>query len=135
MAMGHAGYTAITLNVNRLELLQLKSYSNLKKVLELSEDEKYELHEAIEFDRIKTLDESLMKYADYVEEFRLEFFEKTGIKVYLGYHDKENHGDIYDEVEGLYFELEFGDVYQMTDEAIDLSRVAAFGFESFVYYG
>lgn len=135
MAMGHAGYTAITLNVDRLELLQLKSYSNLKKVLELSEDEKYELHEAIEFDRIKTLDESLMKYADYVEEFRLEFFEKTGIKVYLGYHDKENNGDIYDEVEGLYFELDFGDVYQMTDEAIDLSRRAAFGFESFVYYG
>lgn len=135
MAMGYSGYTAITLNVDRLELLQLKSYSNLKKVLELSEDEKYQLHRAIEIDGIKTLDESLMKYADYVEEFRLEFFKKTGIEVYLGYHDKENNGDIYDEVEGLYFELKFGDVYQMSDEAIDLSRRAAFGFESFVYYG
>lgn len=135
MAMGYGSNVVITLNVNRLELLQLKSYSNLKKVLELSEDEKYQLYEAIEIEGIKTLDESLMKYADYLEEFKLEFLKKTGIKVYLGYHDKENNGDIYDEVEGLFFELDFEDVYEMSENAIDLSRKAAFGFESFVHYG
>ena len=135
MAMGYGGNAVITLDVNRLELLELKSYSNLKKVLELPEDEKWQLYETIEYGDIITLDESLMKYADYIEEFKLEFFEKTGIKVYLGYHDKENNGDIYDEVEGLYFELSFGDVYQMSENAIDLSRKATFGFEYFVHYG
>lgn len=135
MAMGYGGSAVITLDVNRLEMLQLKSYSNLKEVLELSEDEKYQLYEAIEIDGIETLDESLMRYSDYIEEFKLEFFEKTGIKVYLGYHDKENYGDIYDEVEGLYFELSFEDVYQMSENAIDLSRKAAFGVEFLVHYG
>lgn len=135
MAMGYGGNAVITLDVNRLELLKLKSYSNLKKVLELSEDEKYQLYEAIEIEDIKILDESLKKYVDYIKKFNLEFFEETGIKVYLGYHDKENNGDIYDEVEGLYFELGFEDVYQMSEDAIDLSRKAAFGFEYFVHYG
>ena len=135
MAMGYDGNAVITLDVNRLELLQLKSYFNLKKVLELSEDKKYQLYKTVEFGDIKTLDESLMKYADYIEKFKLEFFEKTGIEVYLDYHDKENNGDIYDEVEGLYFELNFRDVYQMSEDAIDLSRRAGFGFKYFVHYG
>jgi hypothetical protein len=49
------------------------------------------------------------------------FKEKTGIGLNLSYHDVESDGDRYDGVDGVYWSLDFEDVYVMTPAALKIA--------------
>lgn len=46
----------------------------------------------------------------------------TGISLNLKYHDSTNWGDIYDDIDGYYFDLDFYDIFQYTHNAQKLSN-------------
>jgi len=46
----------------------------------------------------------------------LELFkDKTNISIYFAYHDQEEKGSRYDSVNGLFFEADFGDLFERTE--------------------
>lgn len=46
------------------------------------------------------------------EELQSAFKEKTGLELYISYHDSDERGDCYDDVTGVYFYVD--GMYQMT---------------------
>ena len=63
------------------------------------------------------------------------FRDQTGIRLNIGYHSVEDHGDIYDEVDGGYFYLHWADVYIYTPEAQMLYHQADFDLKFWVSFG
>jgi hypothetical protein len=54
------------------------------------------------------------------DELCSDFCKKTGIIIFLSYHDSSNDGDRYDEVDGHFWCLDYDCVYQKTPAAIAL---------------
>lgn len=46
-----------------------------------------------------------------------EFAVRTGLDLNLGYHDSRNDGDRYDDIDGIFWYLDFHSVWQKTKEA------------------
>jgi hypothetical protein len=67
------------------------------------------------------------------QELLKDFKKKTKLDMYLAYHDQENSGDRYDEVDGVYWALDFSDVYEMTPAAKKLA--AKINRKFFVNFG
>lgn len=59
------------------------------------------------------------------------FKEATGLTLFIGYHSSDDNGDIYDDVDGLYWAL--GNVYRLTEEAEKVEDLFEDAF--FVTYG
>jgi aryl-phospho-beta-D-glucosidase BglC (GH1 family) len=63
---------------------------------------------------IDTDRESYKELKQLWEKLSGKFKEQTGIPIYINYHDTEK-GDIYDDVEGLYFNFYARDLFRPTD--------------------
>ena len=141
MGMGYDGYFAVVIEEADVERLSLTSYRLLKIIMNKLEDE------LSEYDFFYILGMGDLTGHDYISEARLnnlvkswenfqdEFKAKTGIDITLNYHDSEQYGDRYDEVEGLFFELDFRQVYQLSTEAKELMKSVPFGIRNYVHYG
>jgi hypothetical protein len=64
------------------------------------------------------------------------FKEKTDLTLDLGYHNKDDDGDRYDEVDGYFFTVDFGEIYELTplgkkvkEQGVDI------GVKTYVSYG
>ena len=66
--------------------------------------------------------------------FQLDFNEKYELNIALGYHDKKERGDIYDDVSGGYFVIDFGDVYEVTEQAKNMQKDIPFEISQFVVF-
>lgn len=62
-------------------------------------------------ENIKVAENALKAWLDLQSSFE----KATGFPLYLGYHNSEDDGSEYDDVEGLYFSLNFNDVYEETE--------------------
>lgn len=80
----------------------------------------------------------LKKFDEAVNELATKFKEITGIEIVLSYHNKEEVGDKYDEVEGWYWEAYFSSLFQDTpafkrlkkkygEESLDRAFYVCFG--------
>jgi len=69
------------------------------------------------------------------KQFQLDFNEKYKLNIALGYHDKKEQGDIYDDVSGGYFAIDFGDVYEVTEQAKNMQKDIPFEISQFVVFG
>lgn len=45
------------------------------------------------------------QFLDLVQKIKTKFHEETGLTLYIKHHDSENDGDIYDDVDGIFFEV------------------------------
>lgn len=62
--------------------------------------------------------------------------KQTNISLLLGHHDSSSDGSRYDQVDGAYFYLGYGDVYDLTPEAKALKESGAeFTLKSWVTFG
>lgn len=65
---------------------------------ELSDDEQHEVH---------------CSYQNFINAFK----QRTGIGIFINHHDSENEGDVHDDIDGAFFELDSSDIYQLTPQA------------------
>lgn len=80
----------------------------------------------------------LKKFDEVVNELANKFKELTGIEIALSYHDKENVGDRYDEVDGWYWEAYFSSLFQDTPAFKKLKEMygeESLGREFYVTFG
>ena len=139
--MGYGGYFAVVVEEADIERLSLTSYRLFKITMNKLEDELSEYdffyilgmgdvtgHYHISDTKINNLVKSWDNFQD-------EFKAKTGIDIMLNYHNSEEDGDRYDEVEGLFFELDFRQVYQLSTEAKELMKSVPFDIRTYIHYG
>lgn len=147
MSMGYGAVNAILIEEGELEKLNFETYKEFRLVqdkLDLNDCELYtiindygvEHHEYIDLD-VDDRDKEIVarNLVHYWDAFRKEFKNKTGVTIYINYHDSEDHGSTYDEVSGLHFILEFSDLYEKTEENKKLSEKVYFDWMSYVVYG
>jgi len=67
-------------------------------------------------------------------QFQSDFNKKYKLNITLGYHNEEQ-GDIYDDVSGGYFTINFGDVYEVTEQAKNMQKDIPFEISQFVVFG
>lgn len=141
MSMGYSGNFAITFEKEKIEAMNLESWAHFMSLLEEAKVTVEEYGCCLEDDGILynvdgEVEETLSNNIDQAfETFQKEFKEKTGATINARYHYSEEHGDIYDEVDGFYFELDFNDLYQLTPVGKALSNNEDFKFKFFVTYG
>jgi len=78
---------------------------------------RFELNESLNTYHNKKRDES--KYAEIYKAWHklyTAFKEATGLTLLVDYHDKEDDGDRYDEVNGMFFCLCVSELYQPTEK-------------------
>ena len=56
------------------------------------------------------------------DEISGKFTNETNISIWPEYHDRANEGDCHDMVDGLYFSVSFGDIYEPTKEYKNLQE-------------
>lgn len=69
------------------------------------------------------------------DELREAFKMKTGLTLMLNNHNSEERGSANDEVDGPFWSLMFGEVYQLSPEAEKLKQTAPFELKHFVDFG
>lgn len=112
---------ALEVSKNKIEEMNLESWKEFKNTLsQLNvsldhyaiaveyEDLVYNNNEEeLKENEVKKIDDSFFKFQE-------EFKQKTGLSISIGYHDSEEIGSAYDEVQGTYLSLDFDEVYQLT---------------------
>ena len=110
MGMGYGAAIADTIEQDFVKEVCSKEFDALLEALDKNPDITLEdfarsIVEEEENDSTKGIHRA---YKDLIAEFE----KKTGLFLFIGYHDSENDGDRYDEVDGVYWNVE--NVYQYT---------------------
>lgn len=141
MAMGYSANVAIVISEDELMEMGLSSYRLLRKMMEKLEDSysDYDIFDILVMSGpdsyAEVSQEDLNRLVNIYESFLEEFKEATGIGVYLNYHDSHANGDRYDEVDGMFFELEFNDIYEIKPTVIKARKKVDFDHKYFVQHG
>lgn len=69
------------------------------------------------------------------KDFQDAFEERFSMEIFLEYHDQDAHGDIYDDVDGGYFALNFNQTHRLTEEAKNLQKELPFEIVQYVTFG
>lgn len=141
MAMGYSGSSAIVIGDLELKEMGITSHRLLTEMIEKLADDlsDYDIFDVLEingpgyYDHVDKAD--MEKLISIYDSFTEEFEALTGIGVCLGYHDSESDGGRYDEVDGLFYELNFDDIYEMKPAAKKLRGKIDFNDKYFVLYG
>lgn len=147
MGMGYGAVNVIHIENDELEKLNLETYKKFRLVQGKLNLTDYDLHvivddygieysEFIDLD-VDDVDKEMIaiNVLHYWDAFREEFKKETGVSIYLNYHDSEEYGSNYDDINGLHFTLEFSDLYEKTEANKKLSEKIDFDWKNYVIYG
>lgn len=73
-------------------------------------------------------------YAAY-DAFQKAFKDAFDMLIEIGYHNNEDEGSDYDDVDGAFFALDHSELYQLTPNANRLNESLGFEQQSFVVFG
>lgn len=137
MSMGYAANQVIVIDEEEIEKLNLKTFPKLKEILHSNETSDQDLREILLEGSYhgEMANERVQEIEKIYLDFVLEFLKTTGVDIFLNYHDSTNDGDGYDEVDGLFFELSFTDIYEETEKAKELRKSVHFEAKTYVQYG
>lgn len=139
MGMGSAAASALVVERDDLKELKLESFKTFEahlieanvdfddvaivrsgfREVDLNEDDQEELDVALEL------------FEKFVKEFRIKY----GLNIELDYHDQEDEGDRYDDLDGAFFCLDFHEVYTLTPQASVLNSIAPIERKAFTVWG
>ena len=141
MGMGYAANISEVIEVEEIKKLKLESFAKFEEALKESRVSLDVLASHLQFDSDITFEDDdidedrankiVVLYESFVEEFK----KKYKIGLHLNYHDQEDVGSRYDEVDGAFFELDFTDMYELTEAAKKLKQKVSFEMKAFVSYG
>ena len=148
MGMGYSGNSIIEVTTEKLTEINPASFNRFIETLEkyqvsldafaiaITDEGDIMTKDTESGEGEEVLCESMSKDLDraYLTFIR-QFKEDTGVAIELFYHDGENKGDRYDDIDGATWALNFDDVYQMTPKAEALKNNLPFERQWFVEYG
>lgn len=129
MSMDYTAANAIVVEEEELNKLNLNTFTKFNQKLKEEGLSAFDIIDEINFAEVKG---ELGKAFDL---FAKDFENKTGIRIYLGYHDKEDHGSRNDEVDGFFYYLNEADLYQPTEAHKELAKKIDFEDKYFVVFG
>lgn len=151
MSMGYSAASVVIIEEEDLEKLKLEELSLFYQAVEdagatvehVAAVVRFQYYdnddiEAMYYEDDPTQDEALERtrpIIDAYEKLREAFKTRTGLGMFLNIHNSEDEGDIYDGVNGCFWELSFSDVYMLTPEAEKLKETIPFDIQRYVVYG
>lgn len=154
MGMGYGANFALTVEETVLEKMAPEAMKILsdkvRETTDLLGDEAleevsrpdFDMDDAIEVTNrfVDGLDEASTKDAvvllTAIREVLMAFKAQTGMDLYAHLHPGDEYGDVYDDVNGIYFALAFADVFQETEQMKAAKENGAdYDFSFFVTYG
>lgn len=136
MPMGYGAVFAVNVKIEDLEKLNMPTYQAFIEKLkaegsnldEYAHCLRHETEEKYEGKDIKGIHQAF-------EDFRNAFEERFNMEIFLEYHNKDEEGSVYDEVDGGYFALNFKQTYRLTKEAENLQKELPFEIVQYVTFG
>lgn len=116
MGMGYGACFEWTVSEESVKKTCEEEYGIVDKLLAKYEVVWEDLARAIRYDDVideledNESDEVYFAYNQLVKRFK----EQTDLTLELGYHNREDDGDRYDEVDGHFFAVNFGEIYELT---------------------
>jgi len=127
MGMGYGANFVDTVTEEFVEEVAGAELENFKQALENIEVEISTFAQEAEFDQDEYGDEVDQSYDALVKKFEAV----TGLGLDIGYHNQEDEGDRYDDIDGVYWSV--GGVYQPTDAGLKYGAKISRAF--FVNFG
>lgn len=133
MGMDYQGEVAWVLDKEKVEALVAEPYAAFLTVLDKHERNfngfarAYSITDSIEIENLGAdeqlvLDEMLHSFSAVSAAFK----SKTGLSLYVDYHNSQEHGDAPDEVDGGFYCLKFNEVFRIRNKAKELHLKAPF---------
>lgn len=138
MGSGYSANFEITIDENDVRIIVPNEFTKLDQTMRKYKIDLDRVAQSEEYcDSIEELEES--EYDEVMAALRNlynKFKKKTGIDIALCYHDSNEYGDRYDDVNGYFFALNFDDVYKKTAKAKKLFDAGVnIGFSYYVSFG
>lgn len=141
MGMGYGANNILALNEEKLRKEFEQEFKALEATLEpvelslkeLAQAEQYQSSVQDEYEDISNEQETLIY--DALDKLTDAFKDTYGFTLHLGYHDSDSEGGRYDDVDGVFFSLSYGEVYTIKPEARVLNEKIGFEDKFFVTYG
>ena len=138
MSMGHSAVFSVVIEEEDLEKLKLEELSLFYQAVEDAGTTVEDVATVVRFEHYDIEDllvDDPYPVADAYEKLREAFKARTGLELFLNYHNSDDDGDIYDDVSGCFWELSFSDVYMLTPEAEKLQETIPFDIQRYVVFG
>lgn len=142
MSMDFSASFALVIEQEKIEKMNLVTFRKLLRGLKLHNvslsnfAHSYSVEDVIYNEEGEELSkDSMDEIYELFEDFKEEFKNSTGVGIDLGYHNQEEQGSCYDDIDGVFFALNFSDVYEMTPEAKHLQKKTGFEMKYFVTFG
>lgn len=126
MSMGYGSAFAEVIEDKNVKKFCPKEFKNFMDALETTDSTEVTIAN-LEYDS----EEVEPNVTIYYKQLRDKFRKKTGLELYVGYHDSHDEGDRYDEVDGVYFHV--GGMYELTKAGKKMSKYVQRKF--FVCFG
>jgi len=102
MSMGYCGSKVNTISEENIKKFCQEKYDNL---ISFIHEVELDLEEFARNARNGDLESYDDKIKNAYKELQKDFQDKTGLEIYIGYHNSEEEGDKYDEVDGIFWEV------------------------------
>lgn len=126
MSMGYGSAFAEVIEDKNVKKFCPKEFKNFMDALETTDSTEVTIAN-LEYDSEEVEPNVTIYYKQLQDKFR----KKTGLELYVGYHDSHDEGDRYDEVDGVYFHV--GGMYELTKAGKKMSKYVQRKF--FVCFG
>lgn len=141
MGMGHGSVPVIFIEEENIRKLNLISYELFRAMTErLGFDDQYDMVDVLEYGVDSAYDfqghsaDTLKKYIRIYNAFQEEFKQHTGVGIFIQYHDSEGIGSVNDDVDGIFYHLNYSDVFEMTSQGASLKEKVDFEKKYYVVH-
>jgi len=150
MGMGYAGNFSVVIEDSDLKKLCPRAFANYEKALSVMStlmgyeiidefayavnlDDEWENYDKKNPEQVK----AYKKLIESLDTLRYSFHQKTGINLYLGFHNQEDDGDRYDDLSGPYWSLCFSDCFPESVKYKKLKKMCKkyVGIQHYVTFG
>lgn len=135
MSMGYISNVVVEIEDSELEKLELETYKEFTKTLK---SENFDINDFALYRQYRTMSSSydevkITKVNNAYNLFINEFEEVYNMSLTIDHHDSEVRGGSYDDIDGVFYALDFNQVYRLSEKAQTLDLDASFKMSQFVY--
>lgn len=141
MAMGHGSVPVIFIkddDIRKLNLISYELFIAMTKKLDF--EDRHDIIDVLEYENVEGYEflghsvETLNKYVKIYKDFQKEFKKHTGVGIFIQYHDSEGIGSANDDVDGIFYQLNYSDVFEMTPQGASLKEKVNFEKKYYVVH-
>ena len=129
MSMGCAAASADVVKEDAIKKFCPKEFKAFQDVIDNTSCTMEDVARAGQFDSIES--DCTKEIADAYGNLCEAFEKKTGLKLFINYHDSDNEGDRYDDVSGLFWSVE--NMYQLSPAGKKMKKYVE--HKTFVQFG